>query len=188
MTSAWYRAVLEKLAAGSRVLDVGIGTGRALLANAALVRERNLTIHGIDIDTSYIEACRAAIKSADLRTHVSAEVESVYDHNGGPYDAIYFSASFMLLPDAAAALRHLTPQLTDEGAFYFTQTFQDRRSAFAERIKPLLRYLTTIDFGNVTYRNDFGVTLEQAGVSVISEETLSSGQGRSERMIVARPE
>ncbi len=32
-------------------------------------------------------------------------LESVYDHAGGPYDAAYFSASLMLLPDPAAAVR-----------------------------------------------------------------------------------
>ena len=37
MTAAWYRAVLERQPPGCRLLDVGIGTGSALLANAAFV-------------------------------------------------------------------------------------------------------------------------------------------------------
>ena len=34
MTALWYRSVLDRLPRGARVLDIGIGTGSALAANA----------------------------------------------------------------------------------------------------------------------------------------------------------
>jgi ubiquinone/menaquinone biosynthesis C-methylase UbiE len=40
LTADWYRAVLERLPNGCRLLDVGIGTGAALIANADVLREK----------------------------------------------------------------------------------------------------------------------------------------------------
>ncbi|MCH7666881.1 MAG: hypothetical protein IH936_13250 [Acidobacteria bacterium] len=58
LTAAWYKAVLERLRVGARVLDVGIGTGSALLKNRELVVERDLRIVGLDINQHYVEKCR----------------------------------------------------------------------------------------------------------------------------------
>jgi len=71
------------------------------------------------------------------------------------------------------------------GRFYFTQTFQLHRSRFLELVKPLLAYLTTIDFGQVTYAALFFARLEEAGLKVDLEEVISTHGGRSARMVVA---
>jgi hypothetical protein len=42
-------------------------------------------------------------------------LQSVYDHRDGPYDAVYFSGSFMLLPDRTGCLKHVRTLLTPEG-------------------------------------------------------------------------
>src|SRR5262245_28394183 len=115
MTSGWYRAVIERLPDGCRLLDVGIGTGGALVANAAEVVRKRLRITGVDIDRDYVRRCNLALAKSGLATQVEARCESIYDHGGGPYDAIYFSASFMLLPDPHAALRHVTALLAATG-------------------------------------------------------------------------
>src|SRR6476469_4364240 len=106
MTSGWYREVLTRLPRGTRLLDVGIGTGAALVRCADLVRERQLSIVGIDVDADYLARCELAVHRAGL-TRVSPRLESVYDHRDGPYDAAYFSASLMLLPDPVAAVRRV---------------------------------------------------------------------------------
>ena len=150
MTAGWYRAVLERLPAGARLLDIGIGTGSALLANADVLVSRDLHVVGVDIDAAYIERCTAAIAARGLTDRIEARHESIYDHRGGPYDAAYFSASFMLLPDPLAALRHVTALLAPGGRLYFTQTFEHQPSRLVEVLKPLLRLVTTIDFGGYT--------------------------------------
>ena len=48
MTANWYKAVLERLEADSRLLDVGIGTATALARNKELVLKRRVTVIGIE--------------------------------------------------------------------------------------------------------------------------------------------
>jgi ubiquinone/menaquinone biosynthesis C-methylase UbiE len=186
MTSGWYREVLTRLPRGTRLLDVGVGTGAALVRCADLIRERELSVVGIDVDADYLTRCERAVQRAGLST-VSPRLESVYDHRGGPYDAAYFSASLMLLPDPVAALRHVAGLLRPGGTLYATQTFQLRRSRLAERGKPLIRYVTTIEFGRVTYEDDFRACLAAAGVELTGLHTMAATRHHAYRLAIARP-
>jgi SAM-dependent methyltransferase len=188
MTAGWYAAALDCLGPGCRVLDVGIGTGAALLANAETLTRLDLRITGVDIDAAYVQRCRRAVATAGLAERVDARLESVYDHGGGPYDAAYFSGSFMLLPDPTAALRHVAGLLAPEARVYFTQTFEHERSALLERIKPALRLLTSIDFGSVTYEADFLASVAAAGFTVERRTTIHAGRARSAVLVVATPQ
>jgi ubiquinone/menaquinone biosynthesis C-methylase UbiE len=185
-TAAWYRAVLEHLAPGCRLLDVGIGTGSALIANADLVVAKDVRVTGVDIDAAYVERCNRRVAKVGLSGHIAARLESIYDHRGGPYDAAYFSASFMLLPDPPAALRHVRSLLAPGSRIYFTQTFEHDRSRAVELVKPLLRLVTTIDFGRVTYESDFRRALVGGGVEIEKLETLQGGARRSAALAIAR--
>lgn len=186
MTSGWYREVLSRLPSGTRLLDVGIGTGAALVRCADLVRERELQVVGLDVDPDYLTRCRQALRGAAL-DQVHARLESVYDHTGGPYDAAYFSACLMLLPDPAAAIRHVVSLLRPGGTLFATQTFQLRRSWVAERGKPMIRHVTTIDFGQVTYEDDFRECLARAGVELTELRTMHATRYLAHRLAVARP-
>lgn len=186
LTTHWYAEVLARVPDGAHLLDVGIGTGGALAHNADTVRDKSLRVTGIDIDADYVERCRARIEEAGLGDQVQVRLESVYDHHGGPYDAIYFSASFMLLPDPRGALDHVGHLLSPRGQLYFTQTFENERSAFMERFKPMLRRLTTIDFGRVTYEDDFRSELHGAGVEISEMTRLGGTKARSYHLAVAR--
>lgn len=179
LTADWYRNVLERLPEGCPLLDVGIGTGSALLANAALLRTRRIHVTGLDIDAAYIERCRREVAMQGLGDLIVPRLESVYDHRGGPYGAAYFSASFMLLPEPEAALRHVRSLLEPGARIYFTQTFEHAPSRAVELVKPLLRLVTTIDFGRVTYEADFRRALTGGGEALESLETISPGARRS---------
>jgi len=187
LTASWYRAVFEHVADHSTLLDVGIGTGAALIANASLLRKKDLRVTGIDVDAAYVAQCRRAVERIGLSERVNVRLESVYDHRDGPYDAVYFSASFMLLPDPGAALRHVCQLLRPGGRIYFTQTFEHRRSRAAEIVKPLLRLVTSIDFGRVTYEPDFQAALAAGNVEQEEARWLDTGQRRASRFVVARP-
>jgi SAM-dependent methyltransferase len=186
LTAGWYRAVLARLPEGCHLLDVGIGTGSALLANAEMLRARRIRVTGLDIDAAYVQRCRREVARRGLGDVVTARLESVYDHRGGPYDAAYFSGSFMLLPDPVGALRHVRPLLVPGGRIYFTQTFEHGPSRLVERLKPLLRHLTTIDFGRVTYEADFRRALADGDEAIETFETLTPGARRSSVLAVSR--
>ena len=183
LTVGWYREVLRRLPRGARMLDVGIGTGGALVRNADLVKERNLHIVGVDIDTVYLRRCRKLVAEAGLARHVVPTFQSVYDHRGGPYDAVYFSASFMLLPDPVEALRHVVQLLAPNGRVYFTQTIHARRAPVMEKLKPMLHRLTTIHFGRVTYEHELVDVVRRAGLHLDEWHTL--GRARDLRFCLA---
>jgi SAM-dependent methyltransferase len=186
MTAAWYRAVLDRVPPGCRLLDVGIGTGGALLASAELLTRKDLRVTGVDVDVAYVERCRRAVARRALDDRVVVRLESIYDHRGGPYDAAYFSGSFMVLPDPVAALRHVGTLLAPGAPVFFTQTVERRRSRALEVVKPLLRLVTTIDFGQVTYEDPFRQTLAAGGVVLEERETLHAGGRRAAILVVAR--
>lgn len=185
MTAGWYRAVLERVPPESHLLDVGIGTGAALLANADLLVQRKIQVLGVDVDRDYVSRCRTAVARRALAARIDVRAESIYDHVGGPYGAAYFSGSFMLLPDPAAALRHVATLLAPGAPVFFTQTFEHIRSPWLERIKPLLRWLTTIDFGRVTYEDEFRLAVAAGGLAIDSIDVLAAGRRRSAVLVRA---
>ena len=187
LTARWYAAVLDRLPEGAAVLDVGIGTAGALLANADQVLRKQLRITGIDIDGDYVARANQRLASSSLGDRVTASQESVYDHRGGPYDAIYFSASFMLLPEPEKALRHCSTLLNPGGRIHFTQTIQHRHSRVMEAFKPMLRRLTSIDFGRVTYAADFRAQIEAAGLELETFTVLENHGNRASCLATATP-
>ena len=187
LTARWYTAVLERLPDGAALLDVGIGTAGALLANAELTTRKKLQITGIDIDPDYVERARQQLQASSLHERSEVLHESVYDHQGGPYDAVYFSASFMLLPEPERALRHCCSLLKPGGRIFFTQTIQSKRSRWMEALKPMLRRATSIDFGRVTYEEDFKAQIEAAGLTLETFTILERHGNRASCLAVATP-
>src|SRR5690606_5653265 len=90
MTSQWYKKVLERMEKGSTMVDIGIGTGAALIANKSILFEKDLKVVGIDYDLDYVRRCRELISKNGLRDRIQVLHISVYDYEGGPFDVAYF--------------------------------------------------------------------------------------------------
>lgn len=194
-TAKWYMEVLSDMPEGARLLDVGIGTGAALVKNAELIRAKNLTIVGVDYDAAYIKRCKELVAEHRLGRQVSVECCSFYDYapaDGRLFDHVYFSGSFMILPDSPGALRHAVELLTDreDGRLYFTQTFELRKNPMLEWLKPTMSYWTTIDFGQVTYVEDFDAALFEGDCISVRSSRIADGKAtegvRESRLVVAR--
>lgn len=190
LTTGWYEHVLKRLPPKSSMLDVGIGTGLALINNASLVRSKHITVDGVDYDLDYIKRCRVVLLKSGLETIVKAHHDSIYDYIGGPYDAVYFSSSLMIMPDPVKALTHARSMLKPQGRIYVTQTIQTKRSKVVEWGKPLLKFLTTIDFGQVTYESDLLATFKKAELTLVEHIPISGSSmtsTRSFRLFVLEP-
>ncbi len=123
--------------------------------------------------------CDELIKAHNLGDVVSVTHASIYDYKPDEkFDIGYFSGSLMIMPFPSAALTHvetlLTPRLEGGARIFTTQTFEQKKSALLEAVKPLLKFITTIDFGNVTYESDFGKTVADAGLEVESTMSLTA--------------
>jgi 2-polyprenyl-3-methyl-5-hydroxy-6-metoxy-1,4-benzoquinol methylase len=187
LTSRWYTEVLRRVPEGATLLDVGIGTAGALLANADLVKQKRLRVTGIDIDVDYIKCARRRLRDSAVADRAEVRLESVYDHQDGPYGAVYFSASFMLLPEPEQALRHCCALLSADGRIFFTQTIEKRPTRWIEILKPMLKRLTSVDFGRVTYEDAFKAQIRSAGLELEEFSTLADHGRRASCLAVARP-
>ena len=204
MTAKWYAAVLERLEPGSRVLDVGIGTAGALVRapNPRTVRDRHLSVVGLDYEACYVAKAKLAIAAAGLSDAVSVHCESVYDVprlrakivGARRFDAVYFSGSLTLMPDPAAALKCVAGVLEPHGLVYVTQTYQLRRvpvwHTAVAALKPLLRHLTSVDFGRLTYLSEVHAIVERAGMELVEDVPVPGSIDnftQSARLLVLRP-
>jgi len=77
------------------------------------------------------------------------------------YDYIFFGQSFMLINNQKEILDRVRGWLKPNGKVIFFQTMFKDKSKLMEFVKPKLKFLTTIDFGKVTYEKDFYELLSQ---------------------------
>lgn len=92
------------------------------------------------------------------------------------YDIVIFSSSFMIMPDRIRALKIAKDRLCKGGSIFFLLTlepYKNYKTAIFEKVKPYLKYITTIDFGNITYEKDFELMLRDEGLRIISKEQVA---------------
>ena len=60
----------------------------------------------------------------------------------------------MLMPDKVEALKKASNLRTENGKIYLFLTLQDKKSALQAWLKPKIKYLTSVDFGDSMSRSD----------------------------------
>ncbi len=105
---AW---LAEQLPAGSRVLDLGCGTG---LPTARQLTEAGHRVVGVDLSPGMVKLARENVPEGDFRRMDISDVEK---HGLGPFDgaAVFFSLLMLPRVEIPYALRMLHQQLR-EGA------------------------------------------------------------------------
>eukprot|EP00760_Papus_ankaliazontas_P034770 PhM_4_TR7471/c0_g1_i1/m.64334 len=210
MTASWYRSVLMSLPDGAHLLDIGVGTATALLRNKDLILSKKIVVTGFDIDAHYVTSAKKSIEDANLENVVNVFVDNALTFDPSrntnmktirPIPAVYFSGSFMIIPNKSEMLRRLKTVLTahnrhgdgdGEGSpapvqLYFTQTFEQDwfLSPLVRFIKPKLCYLLTIDFGEMMRFEDFQKALDDANVKITLRKDLKISPFRRETMVIA---
>lgn len=145
-------------------LDIGVGTGVALHSVIKQIPS-DVQITGIDINESYYKNAK---KLFGKYKNVEIKLQNFYDMESSneKYDIIVLGSSFMLMPDYARALNLVKKLLLPGGKIFFLMTLYDKKRPFTEKMKPYLKYYTTIDFGKATYENEFVDLLKDNGLNI----------------------
>lgn len=188
ITDLCYRNCLELIHPGSAVLDIGIGNGKMIKNHASVIKNKSLNITGLDINTSYIQHCRSLIDQFDIGSHIQVyccPVEQFTPETHTAFDFILFSMSFMLLENQHAVLERVKQWLKPGGRIIFFQTMFRRHNRVLEFLKPRLKYFTTVDFGAVTYEEEFFEQLAASSLAVEKDMLLQKNRFQGEyRLIV----
>lgn len=192
VTDYCYNNSLNFFPENSRILDVGIGNGIMIQKYHKLIRSKNLNIVGIDINKGYLNHCSSLIDKWDLDEHISifhTPVERYEPPEKEYFDFILFSMSFMLFENQELVIDRVRHWLKPHGQVLFFQTMFRKKSPFIEFIKPKLKYFTTIDFGRITYDDEFYQFLGRKKVSVNEDRLIKREWFSGEyRLIISTPE
>ncbi|MBA4396438.1 MAG: hypothetical protein C0394_03525 [Syntrophus sp. (in: bacteria)] len=190
-TDVCYGNCLDYFPAHSTILDVGIGNGAMIERYHSVISTKNLKITGIDINRQYLRHCRKLIRQYRLEDAIDvhyAPVESYLPPEDGYFDFIFFSMSFMLFQDQQLVLDRIKPWLKPAGGVVFFQTMFKDRSILLDIVKPRLKYVTTVDFGRVTYEKDFFRLLREKDMTVMEDRVLKREWFKGEyRLIISEP-
>jgi ubiquinone/menaquinone biosynthesis C-methylase UbiE len=164
LTPKAYGQFFDLVKAKSSILDIGVGNGLMLKKLHKRVKELELKIHGVDLNDNYLKQCRNLITKYDLEAQMHVEEMDFLQSDFGEtkYDVVFFSQSFPLIDQKAAALEKAKEILSPGGQLVFVQTMQSENAPVMEFIKPKLKYVSTIDFGRVTYETVFVDLLKEA--------------------------
>ena len=192
VTEHCYKNCLDYFPHHSDVLDVGIGNGTMLKKFHSVIKTKSLKITGIDINKVYINHCDHLIRAYQLEDHIKISYKSIESYEPPEhtsFDFILFSMSFMLFKDKQLVLDRIKDYIKPGGKIVFFQTMFKERFRLMEFIKPKLKYITTIDFGSVTYEKDFRDLLHKNRISVSQDQLIKKEWFRGEyRMIIASME
>lgn len=118
----------DTLANGGRVLEVGCGSGIALIEMAIAFAEASFV--GVDAHPLAIERAQDRVATAGVSRRVSFEVGLAHETTpGGEFDAVFFIEALHDMGDPDAAIRQAGTNLADDGVIVAVEiTAGDTRS------------------------------------------------------------
>lgn len=160
ITRAWYLLGRDRMLAGlaprpgDRVLEVGCGTGRNLVAAARLFPLGRF--YGMDISSVMLASARSAANKARLVQQLdfaqgdATDFDPVRAFGQSGFDRIFMSYTLSMIPDWRGALRQALANLAPGGELHIVDFGQQ------ERLPRLFRHLLFkwLDLFHVTPRAD----------------------------------
>jgi SAM-dependent methyltransferase len=129
LVDSWLPAldgVVNKLARGAAVADVGCGHGVSTLLMAQAFPASRFV--GFDSHPASLEAARERAEQSRVANRVRFEHARATDYGGERYDLICFMDSFHDLGDAALAARHAARRLAPGGTVMLVEPFAATRA------------------------------------------------------------
>ena len=154
---------------GTRILDLGCGSGRDVYALAQLVGEKGEVV-GVDMTPEQLEVARRHVAwhsekfgfAADNVRFLEGYIEKLgaLDLEPASFDVIVSNCVINLSTDKRAVFEGARKLLKPGGEFYFSDVYADRRLADGLRSDPVI-YGECL--GGALYWNDFDALAKQAG-------------------------
>jgi ubiquinone/menaquinone biosynthesis C-methylase UbiE len=147
-----YRGIgLEKLGVkdGETVLEIGFGTGHAVVAMAQSVGEKG-KVYGIDISDRMLRIAGSRVEKAEWSKRVALQRDDAADlpYKDDFFDAIYISFTLELFdnPEIPVILQHCRRVLKDKGRICVVslakkQADEEERDPFAVRLYELAHHI-----------------------------------------------
>lgn len=156
-----YKVFLETVEENVNILEIGIGTGITLEKNAGLIKKKNIKIHGIDINDSYLQACQLRVENSNLKNNVTLELNNVLESRlaGDKYDYVLFMESYPVIPKESLKpiIQKVLKILKPSSKIVFIHNLVEEPEWNIGRaiLKSNLKKLTTVEFGRLVVRGDF---------------------------------
>jgi alpha-N-acetylglucosaminidase len=80
--------------------------------------------------------------------------------------------SFMLFKNQSMVIDRVRKWLKPDGEILFFQTMFKKKNNVLEFVKPKLKYVTTVDFGKVTYEDEFLNLLKSKRLTVKEDRLI----------------
>lgn len=148
-------AFIQKLPVGSRVLDVGCGSG----VKSEYLIAHGLNVVGIDVSDKLLEIARREVPEGEFKVLSMTELDSMQQ----TFDGVFAQASLLHIPkkDAAAVVQRMARRLVSGGLLYIAvkETREDRPEEeivtehdYGHKFERFFSYFTVSELG--TYLAD----------------------------------
>ena len=132
--------VVEKLARGATVMDVGCGHGASTILMAHAFPAS--TFVGVDLHAGSIDIARQRARDAGVEDRVRFEVADAASYAGADYDLVAFFDALHDLGDPVGAARHARKALAEDGTCLVVEPFAGDR--IEDNLTPLGRWFYAI--------------------------------------------
>jgi len=155
---------IQEIKEGSKILDFGCGNCLVYENEQVMehIKTKNLKIIGIDIDESYIGYSKKLIKKINLDSHIEVKLENIFkcyiENENHKFDYIIFSESAPLMTkiEIQNIVNHMYNNLLkSNGSIIFINNLSSYDNCILKYGKPLLKYITMVDFGRVLTKGEF---------------------------------
>jgi len=190
--------ILQRVPQGGRVLDIGVGSGVYLEHEPVhkVLRERDLTVEGVDISAPNVAICQERIRKHGLGKSFSAICQDVRTlRPAEKYDAILFMESFPVMSKALFLdiFKSVQGFLKPTGVNYLYHNLADSNKigmlgvGIGRIIKPTVKLFLGIDFGRLTTQDEMDelVRIGAPNVAGYDSEILLSAKFSDTNIILS---